>query len=275
MSDNQFGDALLSRTDEHPMSTTAERSVVVQAPGGASPGKEWVIVTRGLKREYDMGGEVVRALQGVDLAIRRNEYVAIMGPSGSGKSTLMNLIGCLDTPTAGEYWLNGLLASTMSDDELARVRNKEIGFVFQTFNLLPRATALHNVELPLVYAGVSSDERKRRAKHALEQVQLDNRMDHRPNELSGGQRQRVAIARALVNNPSILLADEPTGNLDSKTSEEIMRVFETLATTGQTVIMVTHEPDIAAHARRIIVLRDGLVASDERRSTFKQSMGVS
>ncbi|MEO6447465.1 MAG: ABC transporter ATP-binding protein [Gemmatimonadaceae bacterium] len=246
----------------------------MQAPG-AAPEKDWIIVTRGLKREYDMGGEVVRALQGVDLAIRRNEYVAIMGPSGSGKSTLMNLIGCLDTPTAGEYWLNGMLVSRMSDDELARVRNKEIGFVFQTFNLLPRATALHNVELPLVYAGVSGDERKRRAKHALEQVQLDHRMYHRPNELSGGQRQRVAIARALVNEPSILLADEPTGNLDSQTSEEIMRVFEELAARGQTVIMVTHEPDIAAHARRVVVLRDGLIASDDRRSTFKQSMGIS
>ncbi|MCC6929189.1 MAG: ABC transporter ATP-binding protein [Gemmatimonadaceae bacterium] len=241
---------------------------------GETPGKDWVIVTRGLKREYDMGGEVVRALRGVDLAIRRNEYVAIMGPSGSGKSTLMNLIGCLDTPTAGEYWLNGMMVSKMSDDELARVRNKEIGFVFQTFNLLPRATALHNVELPLVYAGISSDERKRRAKKALEQVQLETRMHHRPNELSGGQRQRVAIARALVNNPSILLADEPTGNLDSATSEEIMRVFESLADSGQTVIMVTHEPDIAAHARRVVVLRDGVIASDDRRSAFKQSMGI-
>lgn len=274
MSDNQFPDATLSSTGEHSLSTTAERSIVVQAPGVA-PGQDWVIVTRGLKREYDMGGEVVRALRGVDLAIRRNEYVAIMGPSGSGKSTLMNLIGCLDTPTAGEYWLNGMLVSKMSDDALARVRNKEIGFVFQTFNLLPRATALHNVELPLVYAGVSSDERKRRARRALEQVQLDHRMDHRPNELSGGQRQRVAIARALVNDPSILLADEPTGNLDSQTSEEIMKVFENLATSGQTVIMVTHEPDIAAHARRVVVLRDGVVASDDRRSAFKQSMGIS
>jgi len=273
VSDNQFPDAVMGTTGEYSLSTTAERSAVVQAPGEA-PGKDWVIVTRGLKREYDMGGEVVRALRGVDLAIRRNEYVAIMGPSGSGKSTLMNLIGCLDTPTAGEYWLNGLLVSKMSDDALARVRNKEIGFVFQTFNLLPRATALHNVELPLVYAGISSDERKRRAKRALEQVQLDHRMDHRPNEISGGQRQRVAIARALVNDPSILLADEPTGNLDSQTSEEIMKVFENLATSGQTVIMVTHEPDIAAHARRVVVLRDGVVASDDRRSVFKQSVGL-
>jgi putative ABC transport system ATP-binding protein len=237
------------------------------------PDKKWVIVTRGIKREYDMGGEVVRALRGIDVAIARNEYVAIMGPSGSGKSTLMNIIGCLDTPNAGEYWLNGQMVSTMSDDALARVRNKEIGFVFQTFNLLPRATALHNVELPLVYAGVSSDERKRRAKQALEKVQLDNRMDHRPNELSGGQRQRVAIARALVNDPSMLLADEPTGNLDSQTSEEIMRVFENLATSGQTVVMVTHEPDIAAHARRVVVLRDGLLSTDETREAYVARLG--
>src|SRR5690242_18573566 len=187
----------METTQEAPLSVTAERQIVT-AQAGQAPEKDWVIVTRGLKREYDMGGEVVRALRGVDVAIRRNEYVAIMGPSGSGKSTLMNLIGCLDTPNEGEYWLNGLLVSQMSDDALARVRNKEIGFVFQTFNLLPRATALHNVELPLVYAGVSSDERKRRAKEALDRVQLSNRMDHRPNELSGGQRQRVAIARALV-----------------------------------------------------------------------------
>ncbi|HEV8235469.1 MAG TPA: ABC transporter ATP-binding protein [Gemmatimonadaceae bacterium] len=260
-------------TVEPPMGTTAERRIVVQATG-ETPDKRWVIVTRGIKREYDMGGEVVRALRGVDIAIGRNEYVAIMGPSGSGKSTLMNLVGCLDTPTAGEYWLNGTLVSRMSDDELARVRNKEIGFVFQTFNLLPRATALHKVELPLVYAGIAADERRRRAKHALEQVQLENRMDHKPNELSGGQRQRVAIARALVNNPSILLADEPTGNLDSQTSEEIMKVFEELANHGQTVIMVTHEPDIAAHARRVVVLRDGLVSSDDRREAFAARVGL-
>jgi putative ABC transport system ATP-binding protein len=233
-----------------------------------------VIVTRGIKREYDMGGEIVRALRGVDVAIARNEYVAIMGPSGSGKSTLMNIIGCLDTPNAGEYWLSGQEVSKMSDDALARVRNKEIGFVFQTFNLLPRATALHNVELPLVYAGISADERKRRAKQALEKVQLDHRMDHRPNELSGGQRQRVAIARALVNDPSMLLADEPTGNLDSQTSEEIMRVFEGLASSGQTVVMVTHEPDIAAHARRVVVLRDGLISTDERREAFTSRLGL-
>ena len=258
---------------EPAMGTTAERRVVVEA-AGAEPDKRWVIVTRGIKREYDMGGEIVRALRGVDVAIGRNEYVAIMGPSGSGKSTLMNIIGCLDTPTAGEYWLNGTLVSRMTDDELARVRNKEIGFVFQTFNLLPRATALHNVELPLVYAGISADERKRRAKHALEQVQLEHRMDHKPNELSGGQRQRVAIARALVNSPSILLADEPTGNLDSQTSEEIMKVFEELANHGQTVIMVTHESDIAAHARRVVVLRDGLVSSDDRREAFAAKVGL-
>jgi putative ABC transport system ATP-binding protein len=263
----------MQTTDEVPMSVTAERQVVT-AQTGQSPDKDWVIVTRGIKREYDMGGEIVRALRGVDVAIRRNEYVAIMGPSGSGKATLMNLIGCLDTPDAGEYWLSGNLVSEMADDELARVRNREIGFVFQTFNLLPRATALHNVELPLVYAGVSADERKKRAKEALERVQLGNRMTHRPNELSGGQRQRVAIARALVNNPSILLADEPTGNLDSTTSEEIMRVFEDLANGGQTVIMVTHEPDIAAHARRVIVLRDGMIESDDRRERFAEKMQI-
>jgi putative ABC transport system ATP-binding protein len=255
------------------MGTTAERQIVAGATG-AAPDPRWVIVTRGIKREYDMGGEIVRALRGVDIVIGRNEYVAIMGPSGSGKSTLMNLIGCLDTPTAGEYWLNGTLVSSMTDDELARIRNKEIGFVFQTFNLLPRATALHNVELPLVYAGVGSEERKRRAAEALQRVQLGDRMDHKPNELSGGQRQRVAIARALVNNPSILLADEPTGNLDSQTSEEIMKVFETLATQGQTVIMVTHEADIAAHARRVVVLRDGLVHSDDRREAFTARVGL-
>jgi putative ABC transport system ATP-binding protein len=259
-------------TIEAPLSETAERRAVTGVPN-AKPDPKWVIVTRGIKREYDMGGEVVRALRGVDIAIARNEYVAIMGPSGSGKSTLMNIIGCLDTPNAGEYWLNGQMVSTMSDDALARVRNKEIGFVFQTFNLLPRATALHNVELPLVYAGVSSDERKRRAKQALEKVQLENRMDHRPNELSGGQRQRVAIARALVNDPSMLLADEPTGNLDSQTSEEIMRVFENLATSGQTVVMVTHEPDIAAHARRVVVLRDGLLSTDETREAYVARLG--
>ncbi len=263
----------MSKTlDDIGLSTTAERRAVVSITG-ATPDRDWVIVTRGLKREYDMGGEIVRALRGVDLAIRRNEYVAIMGPSGSGKSTLMNLIGCLDTPNEGEYWLNGMLVSTMSDDALARVRNKEIGFVFQTFNLLPRATALQNVELPLVYAGVSSDERKKRATEALERVQLGSRIGHRPNELSGGQRQRVAIARALVNRPSILLADEPTGNLDSQTSEEIMRVFEELANNGQTVVMVTHEPDIAVHAKRVIVLRDGVISSDETSAQYALKLG--
>jgi putative ABC transport system ATP-binding protein len=247
------------------IATPTPASGVVIAALGVTPGPEWVIVARGLRRDYDMGGEIVRALRGVDVAIRRNEYVAIMGPSGSGKSTLMNLIGCLDTPTAGEYWLNGQLVSNLSDDELARIRNREIGFVFQTFNLLPRATALHNVELPLVYAGLSPSQRKRRAMEALDSVQLADRMHHKPNELSGGQRQRVAIARALVNSPAILLADEPTGNLDSTTSEEIMRVFGDLAAHGQTVIMVTHEADIAAHARRVITLRDGLVESDRKR----------
>ena len=256
-----------------PVSTAAERQAVMQAAGSA-PGPEWVIVTRGIKREYDMGGEIVRALRGVDVAVKRNEYVAIMGPSGSGKSTLMNIVGCLDTPNDGEYWLNGQLVSQMMEDALARVRNKEIGFVFQTFNLLPRATALANVELPLVYAGVPAAERKRRATEALEKVQLGQRMHHRPNELSGGQRQRVAIARALVNDPSILLADEPTGNLDSQTSQEIMRVFEHLADTGQTVIMVTHEPDIASHARRVVVLRDGTIASDETQTEFVTRLGL-
>jgi putative ABC transport system ATP-binding protein len=209
-----------------------------------------------------MGGEIVRALRGVDLTIRKNEFVAVMGPSGSGKSTLMNLIGCLDSPTAGEYWLNGHRVSELEDDELARIRNKEIGFVFQTFNLLPRATSLHNVELPLVYAGIGAKERRDLATQALTKVGLADRMSHRPNELSGGQRQRVAIARALVNSPSILLADEPTGNLDSTTSEEIMALFVSLHGTGQTIVLVTHEQDIAAHARRQVHLKDGKVERD-------------
>ena len=224
--------------------------------------RDAVIVTRNLQRDYDMGGEIVHALRGADLVIRKNEFVAIMGPSGSGKSTLMNLIGCLDGPTGGEYWLNGHRVSELGDDELARIRNKEIGFVFQTFNLLPRASALHNVELPLVYAGLGGRERRSQASDALTRVGLGDRMQHRPNELSGGQRQRVAIARALVNNPSILLADEPTGNLDSATSEEIMGLFEGLYREGQTIVLVTHEADIATHARRQVHLKDGRVERD-------------
>ena len=225
---------------------------------------EPVIRTVGLTRDYPMGAETVRALRGVDLEIPANEYVAIMGPSGSGKSTLMNLIGCLDTPTAGQYWLAGLEVSRMTDDELARVRNRQIGFVFQTFNLLPRASALHNVELPLVYAGLPSKERHQKAEQALASVDLGDRMEHRPAELSGGQRQRVAIARALVTEPSIILADEPTGNLDSTTSEEIMKIFEELhRTRGQTIVMVTHEADIARHAARVVTLHDGVISSDK------------
>ncbi len=223
-----------------------------------------LIETVDLWKTYVMGTEEIHALRGVSIQIERGEYVAIMGPSGSGKSTLMNLIGCLDTPSQGTYLLNGKEVSLMNDNELARIRNEEIGFVFQTFNLLPRATALHNVELPLVYAGVQKKERLERAKAALEKVELTPRMHHRPNELSGGQRQRVAIARALVNEPSILLADEPTGNLDSTTSVEIMRVFGQLHSQGQTVVLVTHEPDIAAHAHRVVVLRDGLIDTDRR-----------
>ncbi|HEU4827581.1 MAG TPA: ABC transporter ATP-binding protein [Gemmatimonadales bacterium] len=240
------------------LSDTAERMALLPA----DVPRDAVIVTRNLQREYDMGGEIVRALRGVDIIIRKNEFVAIMGPSGSGKSTLMNMIGCLDSPDGGEYWLNGHRVSELEDDELARIRNKEIGFVFQTFNLLPRATALHNVELPLVYAGIGSKERGRMAVDALERVGLGNRMHHRPNELSGGQRQRVAVARALVNNPSILLADEPTGNLDSATSVEIMALFETLHSSGQTIVLVTHEHDIAAHADRQVHLKDGQVERD-------------
>jgi len=224
--------------------------------------RDAVIVTRDLQRDYDMGGEVVHALRGVSVTIRKNEFVAVMGPSGSGKSTLMNLIGCLDSPTGGEYWLNGHRVSELGDDALARIRNKEIGFVFQTFNLLPRATALHNVELPLVYAGLGSKERRGLAADALDRVGLKDRMQHRPNELSGGERQRVAIARALVNRPSILLADEPTGNLDSVTSQEILGLFDTLHVEGQTIVLVTHEHDIAAHARRQVHLKDGRVERD-------------
>ncbi len=223
-----------------------------------------VIRTEELTKVYEMGAEQVHALSGVDVDIRKGEYVAIMGPSGSGKSTLMNLIGCLDSPSAGRYWLAGRLVSDLDDDELAYIRNKEIGFVFQTFNLLPRATALHNVELPLIYNGTPAEERVERAKKALERVDLIPRMHHKPNELSGGQRQRVAIARALVNNPSIVLADEPTGNLDSKTGEEIMNLFENLHHQGNTIILVTHEMDIAQHAHRVIFIRDGKIFSDEK-----------
>src|SRR5277367_1267055 len=223
-----------------------------------------VIKTEALEKTYQMGAEMVHALSGIDVQIRKGEYVAIMGPSGSGKSTLMNLIGCLDTPTKGSYWLAGRLVSQLSDDDLAYIRNKDIGFVFQTFNLLPRATALHNVELPLIYNGTPAEERIERAKKALERVDLIPRMSHKPNELSGGQRQRVAIARALVNNPSIVLADEPTGNLDSKTGEEIMNLFENLHEQGNTIILVTHEMDIAQHAHRVIFIRDGKIASDEK-----------
>jgi putative ABC transport system ATP-binding protein len=222
-----------------------------------------VIKTEELAKVYEMGAEQVHALCGVNVQIRKGEYVAIMGPSGSGKSTLMNLIGCLDSPTSGRYWLAGRLVSDLDDDELAYIRNKEIGFVFQTFNLLPRATALHNVELPLIYNGTGAEERIERAKLALQKVDLQDRMNHKPNELSGGQRQRVAIARALVNSPSIVLADEPTGNLDSKTGDEIMALFETLHSQGNTIILVTHENDIAQHAHRIIHIRDGKVDSDQ------------
>jgi putative ABC transport system ATP-binding protein len=222
-----------------------------------------VIRTYDLWKTYVMGDQEIHAVSGVDIEIKRGEYVAIMGPSGSGKSTLMNLIGCLDTPTKGLYYLNGKLVSDMDDDELARIRNKEIGFVFQTFNLLARATALHNVELPLIYAGVPAQERLERARRALRAVDLEQRMLHKPNELSGGQRQRVAIARALVNNPSILLADEPTGALDSHTGQEIMALFERLHAEGNTIVLVTHEADIAAHAHRIIHIRDGKVERDE------------
>jgi putative ABC transport system ATP-binding protein len=227
-----------------------------------------VIRTQALTKDYRLGAETVHALRGIDLRVARNEYIAIMGPSGSGKSTLMNLIGCLDTPSRGEYWLNGQPVSGLGDDALARIRNREIGFVFQTFNLLPRASALHNVELPLVYAGVPRGERRERAAAMLGRVGLGDRMTHKPSELSGGQRQRVAIARALINEPAILLADEPTGNLDSRTGEDIMALFDELHGTGQTIVLVTHERDIAGHAHRSVVLRDGLIESDERHLAF-------
>ena len=221
-----------------------------------------IIEIKGLKREFAVGSEIVKALKGVDVSVMKNEYLAMMGPSGSGKSTLMNLLGCLDTPTAGAYNLNGTNVSSLKDDDLAEIRNKEIGFIFQTFNLLPRLTALENVSLPLVYAGYNSEDRKIKAQVVLEKVGLGDRMDHRPNQLSGGQRQRVAVARALVNDPSIILADEPTGNLDSKTSLDIMRLFEEIHEMGNTLIVVTHEEEVASHAHRILRLRDGLVESD-------------
>jgi len=231
----------------------------------AAPPDEIMIRTEDLGKIYRMGAEEIHALRQVNLEIHRSEYVAIMGPSGSGKSTLMNLIGCLDTPSEGRYWLNHRLVSELEDDELARIRNREIGFVFQTFNLLPRATALGNVELPLIYRGVPAAQRRALARRALEMVELADRTGHRPNELSGGQRQRVAIARALVNNPSIILADEPTGNLDSATGAEILKLFARLHRQGNTVVVVTHEPDVAAHAHRILHIRDGQVVKDERR----------
>jgi putative ABC transport system ATP-binding protein len=239
-------------------------NVIKATPGVEGHDPSMLISMRNIWKTYQMGTEAVHALHGVSFDIPRGEYIAIIGPSGSGKSTLMNLIGCLDTPTQGEYWLNGKNVSTMDDDELARIRNKEVGFVFQTFNLLARASALHNVELPLIYGGVSSSQRHEMAKNALKAVELGDRITHRPNELSGGQRQRVAIARALVNHPSILLADEPTGALDSHTSMEIMDLFERLHSEGNTIIVVTHEPDIAARAHRVVSIRDGQIEKDER-----------
>jgi putative ABC transport system ATP-binding protein len=244
-----------------------QSSPVIGAPGFATrPKGDVVIRIEGITKEYVMGESLIHALRGVDLLIHRNEYLAIMGPSGSGKSTLMNMLGCLDTPTTGRYEFNGKDVATMEDDELAEIRNREIGFVFQTFNLLPRSTSLQNVELPLIYAGLGTQERRRRAEEALVAVGLADRMEHKPNELSGGQRQRVAIARALVNRPSIILADEPTGNLDSYTGEEIMALLETLYAGGNTIVVFTHEEEIASHARRVVRLRDGVIESDLFRS---------
>ncbi|MBZ5582539.1 MAG: ABC transporter ATP-binding protein [Acidobacteriia bacterium] len=245
------------------MAAVAEKQELIQR--GEQLKRDGIVIrTWNLWKTYVMGDTEIHAVSGVDIEIKRGEYVAIMGPSGSGKSTLMNLIGCLDTPTSGQYYINGNLVSEMSDDELARIRNKEIGFVFQTFNLLPRATSLHNVELPLIYAGMNSEKRLERAKLAMKQVDLEARMYHKPSELSGGQRQRVAVARALVNNPSILLADEPTGNLDTATGNEIMGLFERLHQQGNTIILVTHEHDIALHAYRVIHIRDGKIEKDEK-----------
>ncbi len=243
----------------------ATEAVNIEDPLHAIVPDSCIICTEDLWKTYDMGSEQqVHALRGVSIRIQRGEYVAIMGPSGSGKSTLMNLIGCLDTPSKGSYWLNSQLVSELDDDELARIRNKEIGFVFQTFNLLPRATSLHNVELPLIYAGMPAEERIERAKKVLGSVGMESRMNHKPNELSGGQRQRVAIARALVNDPSIILADEPTGNLDSQTGVEIMALFDRLHDQGNTIVLVTHEHDIAEYAHRVIHIRDGQVFSDQK-----------
>ncbi len=251
----------------------ATELATLQESGITAPPEGCIICTDNLWKTYDMGSEQqVHALRGVNLQMQRNEYVAIMGPSGSGKSTLMNLIGCLDSPSEGRYWLNGQQVSELDDDELARIRNKEIGFVFQTFNLLPRATALHNVELPLIYAGTPAEERIERAKGSLRAVGMEGRMNHKPNELSGGQRQRVAIARALVNRPSIILADEPTGNLDSQTGNEIMALFDRLHGEGNTIVLVTHENDIAEYAHRVIHIRDGVVSRDER-NTKKRGVG--
>jgi putative ABC transport system ATP-binding protein len=248
----------------------ATNTVTTPETSAATSTQRDMIVVENLWKTYDMGSEQqVSALRGISLKIKVNEYVAIMGPSGSGKSTFMNLIGCLDSPSKGDYWLNNQLVSSLDDDELARIRNKEIGFVFQTFNLLARASALHNVELPLIYNGTPAAERIERAKEALRNVNLDTRMNHKPNELSGGQRQRVAIARALVNKPSIILADEPTGNLDSKTGVEIMALFDELQAKGNTIVLVTHEPDIAEYAHRVVHIRDGEIASDEPSKRFR------